>query len=568
MIVIRKIIIKYFNHGVVKHLLFLYNRIVIETVLFLRGDIFMSEQSSSSNGGIRSKFQERLHKIKLSRSKKYLQNQQFIQDKVQEIRKAVHKDVVLNDKKIHPKGIEKGKEGKVDTVRQVIVNIRATSQDRNYKIKKVGMKDCPPRQSISLGKSKNSNVHDELLDKGVVLSKAKLDTQAIEKKEDKEKENKVGLKKSVAKGKKYKGDGYEDKKEELLKEKGLEILEKLKESFEDKLDELEVLESELYFLRKDQENELELKKVKEIKKKIDELVEQVNNLIEQHNLYAKNYYIDHVIGIDDAVIVDDIIEYREMLDSFLDEKKFVKEYKALEEFKKLHGQLKSVRDDTNKLIQDNQKKIEEYDIRDKKYNDIKLGVVGVREMNRKCSLEIEQQNQYFSELMKKINHINREEYTTYHLRGIGELITQSLRYMGIMMVTPLTGLLPGIGMQAIATRRMIGNIYRNMHVEEVNHVHYDAINYDSELNHHLCEVDYTEVLLEDTLRDINRLKNDFMLQYDSRIPGYEDTLKTIEKMEDKILHNQNKVEIIKKNLKISKKINENKMIRVRKLNQE
>ena len=54
--------------------------------------------------------------------------------------------------------------------------------------------------------------------------------------------------------------------------------------------------------------------------------------------------------------------------------------------------------------------------------------------------------------------------------------------------------------------------------------------------------------------------------YNSNIPGYEDTLKNIEKIENKLLHNQNKVFIIKNNLRRSKKLNEDKMIKVRELN--
>ena len=56
--------------------------------------------------------------------------------------------------------------------------------------------------------------------------------------------------------------------------------------------------------------------------------------------------------------------------------------------------------------------------------------------------------------------------------------------------------------------------------------------------------------------------------YNSNIPGYEDTLKKIGQIEDKLLHNQNRVAIVKRNLKNSKKINEDKLILVRKMNEQ
>ncbi len=562
--------------------------------------------NNQGNGGIYSKFQQRLRKIRLSRSRKYVSNQDFIQDKVQEMKEIIHRDQEPSNRENVFKAIPEQRVVKEDNFSQVVEKIRSTAKDRNYGSKKVGVDTSKKDSKVEI---KNIQVDDlnkhsiskekviqsredekkvlvkpsleEYPQKHFVSSKTETELSNMESKEQRQvsqKKNKlidnepvVGFRKHkkviYAPSKKEEQNANVFKKEELLNIKGAEILDKLKGSFEDKLDELDVLESELYFLKKDQDEELVLKKVKEIKNKVNSLIEQINGMIEQYNLYAKNYYIDHVVGIDDKVLVDDIIDYREMLDSFSEEKKFVKEYKHLDEFKALYSKLKNVRDETNQIVKDNDLKIEKFGIRDKKYDEIKVGIVAVEKMNKDCSLEIERQNEYFSNLMEKINYIDRHEYMDYHLRGIGELISQTFRYMGLMMVSPLAGLLPGIGMQAIMTRRMIGNIYRNMRIEEVNHVYYEGIDYDSELNHHLCDVDYTSALLDDTLRDIGRLKSDFMLQYDSKIPGYEDTLKKIEKMEDRIYHNQNKVDIIKKKLQVSKKINDDKMMRIRRLNQ-
>ena len=358
----------------------------------------------------------------------------------------------------------------------------------------------------------------------------------------------------------------ENIKKELANDMGSEIILKIKSSFLEKIDELDVLESELFFIKDELDNELQLKKVKEIKKKINDLVKQVNELIEQYNLYNKNYYIDNVVGIDDNVIVDDIISYREMLDSFQDEKKFVKEYKALDEFKKLYGNLKRIKGETEELVRANEEKIEKYDIRDKKYDKIKLGVVKVKEINKDCNYEIEKQNKYFASLMQKVNKIDGHQYSTYKLKGLNDLMGMSLRYIGYMMISPLSGLIPSIGINAIATRRMIGNIYRNMKFEKVEHVYYEAVNYDSELNHHLCDVNYVDALLDDTLKDVSKLKEEFMMIYDSSLPGYDATLKNIMKIEEKVIRNQNKIDIVRKKLKVSKKLNENKLVRVKKLN--
>lgn len=561
----------------------------------------MNEQENSGNDGVHSKFQERLRNIRIIRSRKKGKNEQFVVDKVKEIRGKIQKEPgAVRVVKI-PKGIDgnkkKGTIHVVDdkqVVSKVIVDIRKTAADRDYqrvkggvdptvkvipknrKLDKVGIVKEPKKVSKSGEVSssdfvKGSAIREVELETGD-LGKNWVKTSGIEVKKD------VPLKDPRQPRKRY---GYVDRGESLkeklavqdpitqkglLREQGIRIIDRIKSSFEDKLDELVVLESELFLLEQDRENAIELKQVKEIKKRIDELIDRVNAIIEQYNLYKKNYYIDNLVGIDDGVLLDDIIDYRTLIDGFDAERKFVKEYKMLDEFRSLYSNLVQVKKDTKNLIEKNEQKINEFDVRDKKYDDIRLQMVQVDKVNKDCSLEMDRQNEYFSELMSKINHISREEYTTYHMRGIGELIGQSLRYMGLMLASPLAGFIPGIAINTLATRRMIGNIYQNMRMEPVHHVRYEAIDYDSEISRKLTDINYTSVLIDDTLKDIGRLKEDFMDQYDSRIPGYEDTLKKIDKMEQQIYRNQNRVEIVRKNLKASKKINANKLMRVRRLN--
>ena len=56
--------------------------------------------------------------------------------------------------------------------------------------------------------------------------------------------------------------------------------------------------------------------------------------------------------------------------------------------------------------------------------------------------------------------------------------------------------------------------------------------------------------------------------YNSNIPGYEDTLKKFDKLEKQLMRNLNMVLLHKQNLKRSKKLNEVKLARVKKMNDE
>ena len=55
--------------------------------------------------------------------------------------------------------------------------------------------------------------------------------------------------------------------------------------------------------------------------------------------------------------------------------------------------------------------------------------------------------------------------------------------------------------------------------------------------------------------------------YNSNIPGYQDTLKKLDKIEEKIINNKYKMDTIKNNLNKTRKLNENKIKKLEKLKQ-
>lgn len=538
------------------------------------------EDNSGNNGGIFSKFQERLKKIRISRSKKKKLQDEFVKEKVQEIKKEIRSDNTVyrkhivgigerRKKKISKSNVKVSKQVKsksvenANNVDKVIADIRITKNDRNYPKKKVGNNINNNQKVVNVIESNNKL--KEVKNKVSKDIKLKDKIQEVRDNKPQLPKKKVGATYSYNNHNNIK-ELKSHEKEALIKSMGADIVEKIKSGFEDRLDELAVIESELFLISQKQDETIELNKIKELKKRINGLIKEINIVIDEYNLYKSNFYIDNVVGLNDNVLVDNIISYRGLLDSLAGEKKFIKEYKALEEFKALRSSLEDIKHKTEIIKEENEEKIEKFDIRDKKYDNIKLKMARVKEVNNECNKEIAKQNKYFASIISKVSKIDKEEYITYHMKGIGSLVGQSLKYMGLMMVSPFAGLIPSIAIQTMATKKMIGNIYQQLHPEEVKHVRYSAINYERELNSHLTDINYTENLLYDTLSDVKRLKEDFLFIYNSRLPGYEDTLKNIVKIENMIIHNQNRVDMVKKNLKKSKKLNDKKLTLVKKLN--
>ena len=530
-----------------------------------------------SNNGMKGKFRERLRLIIVNRYKEIKgiesknnldnevsredENDKFIRERVNYIRKRLAEE--------REQGLDDG--FTVSRKRVGIGEVSSNVEVRKREIKNLDSSNVKEIHNIS----KNDDVHKD----GVREVKAHynvdkdLDNSAINcDKNDNHRIRKNLKRKKVGIGNENQRKNFCDRdiddKEKLKDELKVKIIKKIRSKLDDNINEIEVLESELYFLGIDNDKELELKKVQEIKKKIDNIIKKIDDIKREYDIFKNNYYLEDVTDLDDKLLIDDIIDYKNLLDNIFDNKKLVDDYKLLDEYKDLYDKLEDINGIRERLVSENENKINNYADRDKKYSVICEEVVKIEEIKKDVDSEIERQNRYLDNLMSKIGKIDKNEYSIYKFRGLGELISNSLKYMGLMMVSPFLGFLPGIAASTIATRSMIKNIRKNMGIEEIKKVHYVADDFNSEINHKLNDIDYVYYVIDDALDEIDRLKRDFLVQYNSSIEGYSDTLNKINKIEGKIINNRKKVDIIKRKMFQSKKINEDKMIKVKKLNQE
>ena len=529
------------------------------------------DDNNSSNSGVLSRFRERIRNIRINKSKKKKvkedEEKKFIEDKVKEIHRVVDNGPVVRKKGIYVE--DNIKEKDVEKV-----NIRKDNNERvidNNNIKNDDINNLDNSQEVIdvEKKERNNKVIDDNNIKNDDINNLDNRQDIVDVRENVGSNKIQGDSKELVDNKEIKKDDNNNKesnKDEKINEFRDELLIKIRNSFEDKMDELEVLEGELFLLSLEEENAVVIKEIKELQKKIDRFIKELNELILEYNAYKKNYYMDNIIMIDDSVIVDDLIDYRDMISSMDKEKKFVKDYKNMEEFKSLYNNLTSVKNEVELLKEKTRDKSRDFYERDDKYKRIKEDMVNISKIGLDSVEEVNRQNKYFDGLMDKINKINKEEYVTQHLKGFSDLAFASLKYMGLMMLNPLKGTIPGIGVQVVATKNLIGNLRNNLHWEEVKHVKYSAFNYEHEINDNIFDINYVSSYVDDAIFDIKKIKEDFLLQYDSRIPNYDNTLDSIKKIEHALYRNKNKIDKIRDNLKKSKKINDDKLVRVRELN--
>lgn len=550
-----------------------------------------------ANNGYKGRFRDRLRLIVINRYKKFkgivnkkkekvdnvkkIDNDKFIEERVNYIKKRISEE----KKKLEVEGgIVNRKSGinESNTSKEkVMVNNKGVSSSGKNTIIEVNDSRIEKKSSSGinedLSQKKDCDKEENKVKKNkVYVTKKNTNADIINNRNNKGKLQEVSSDKNVGKKieKKRKPrtslivkEDVRDK-EELKQELAVRIIKKIKSRLDDNLNELEVLESQLYFLNKDNSRELELAKVILIKKKIDEINKKIEKIRGQYEILKNNYYLEDVVEIDDKFLVDDIIKFRELVDSIDENREFVKEYKLLDEYRDLYEKLEEVSDIKERLVQENEEKIINYSDRDSNYVAICREVVEVDDIKKNVEEEIDRQNEYLNDLMKKVNKIDENEYVSYRFKGLGELIGSSLKYLGLMMMSPLAGFLPNIAVNTISAREMVRNIRKNMRLEEIKKVSYTAFNFNNEINRKLDDIDYIYYVIDDTISEVSRLKSDFLAQYNGNMIGYSDTLNKINELERMMGNNRKKVDIIRKYMLKGKKINKDKMIKVRKMNQD
>ena len=490
--------------------------------------------TGSSNNGLIGKFRERLRLIRINRYKKRVKykedNDKFIRDKISEIKRSINND----DK--------------------VVVRVRPISKGINNRVKVV-------KKNKFSDVSVDNKISNRDTDRKVFVDRV------IRRVRDTSSDRDYGKRYGINDKKKKISHNISSNDKDLVKDElRVKIIKRIRRDFDKKLAELDVLESELYFLDKDNDIAVDLDRVKEIKKKINDIIGKINNIIEQYNIYNNSYELENVIDIDDDSLVNDIINFKGLVNSY-DRSRLSNDYKLLDEYRDLYSKLDYISGIVDNINIKNVDKISSISDRDSKYKNINKDMGYVSDSISKCDMEIKRHNEYLAKVMAKVGDIDSREYTEYKVRGINELISQSFKYLGLLMISPFKGLVPSIMVDTLITRKMIKNIYDNMYIDKINRVEYMAYDYEREINSRLWDIDYTFGVIDDTINMVDRLKSDFGYIYDSRVKGYDDTLRKLDSISDRVLNNRYRMELVKNKLMASKRINDDKLKKVKVLNE-
>ncbi len=388
----------------------------------------------------------------------------------------------------------------------------------------------------------------------------------------------VGITDEDIKDKQEEIEDKEKKEEEIKTEKENQIvpikdLEKkiinlIKKDLVKVVNELEIYESELYILSEINNDEKTLDECKKNIAEVRKLLSKIEELKKKYDYLRDTYDFEYLLEIGNEEIIDNITELRNMVNN--DEMKtVVADYKLLDVYKFLYAKVDEIKENTGKIEEEKLKQEEELKKRDIDFEQLKNKVLDIKKINESYANFISQQNYNLRNLSGKISKIDSHEMIDYHMKGVGKYLFNSAKYLGLLMLNPLKGIFPSIATQTIITGHMVNHLRNNIKIEEERKMVYDAVDYSSSINIALNDLNYTSGQLDQTLDDLAKLKMEYnanFRQYQGDFLEYQEVIGKITSMQEAMINNKIKLEIMKNKMKKYRKENENTVQLVRQLN--
>lgn len=346
------------------------------------------------------------------------------------------------------------------------------------------------------------------------------------------------------------------------------ILSKVETIINDYKNKLEIIETDIYVLNTYIEDNKTKEKCKQEKEQIQSIIEKINKIKEQYKiLKSKNIELDY-LGIHNSLLIDDIYKYKKLVNNINDISKYQDKYKKSEIFLETNSLLETIENSIKKLEKSNKNKMNKISIDEKKFIEIKDNLFKYSFEFSRFNNFIEGQNSIIENMKDKVGEINSYEKKMTKFIGYDKLLFNNLKYISLLLLSPLKGLFPVIATSTLATKSTIDLLKKQVHIEESKQIVYTAENYEKQITTNISSVNDMKYLISSSISDIKKIKE--KLQQDKSLSSsleYKNIMGKINDIEIVLNNNKNKLDIIETKLNGYKKINSDKLVKVRKLNE-
>lgn len=341
---------------------------------------------------------------------------------------------------------------------------------------------------------------------------------------------------------------------------------KLCEKIKDLKFELELIDNEIFILSNNVSDSKSREKINEDRERIKEMLFTIEKIKEQLTIYENDNLIKDAIMLDDNNIMDDILDYKCLLNS---KQSFKEDYEKLEDYVIICEKIDNIYERCKELDEFKSNKLEELNINDEQFKILEKQALENESSFDMFKESIMQQEKLIDSLESNIDIINMEESISYNYDLLNKLVSLELKFVAIMSVMPMKGSIPLLALSALYSRNILLLLSKGNLVREEIKCNYFAKDYSTEIENLSYKLDDIGYMLNESLDSIKFVKsnliNNSTLRKNSK---YDELLFKINGVESFLNENISKVEIHKSKMKINKRRNDRKLEKILTLNQD
>jgi len=388
---------------------------------------------------------------------------------------------------------------------------------------------------------KDANKEIKFNKKIIGIDVVDIELKKIEYKTD-ELDEKVDLKKEIRK----------TKNEVVILKEVNEFINKSKENLKEIKEEVDTLKD----LSKEKNQD-----TKKIEERYKKLREKIDKLKKQYEAVKEKYDLSEFSILESIKLMDNIKEYKSLVS--LNEMDMMikvckKEITKIESVTVEYEEAKKVGTNIDN-IKDNQDKIKI------KFNKNKEDIKKLNNLEQEINNEIKNQEEVIEEMYKEASFFEKITRAEITRSGYGKMFSSLLNIIGGILTLPFTGKsIFGVALGNTMINRGLKTINSGLNVEKKLICEYKYTDIAHKISEVKDKVEYTNLIIEDNLKEIEKLKLNFKKykEYNNVLPEYSSILEKVNKLEEKLKLQQTKISKMNNKLEEEKKLNEQKMKKV------
>lgn len=343
----------------------------------------------------------------------------------------------------------------------------------------------------------------------------------------------------------------------------IKIVEKLKKEIKEKKNELEIIDTNIYILNKITDDEYDKEKLEEEQIKIKEMLNKITSIEEQLKIYTDDKVIDDNLMLDNKDLIDEISNYKQIINNTIS---FKKEYSKIEEYLIIVEQIDNINDRCIELDKKKKEQLYKLNISEEEIENIEKKLVLEDENINEIEEKINESKNIINNLDDKVEEIESETKIIHNYDKLEKLISLELKYLMLMGLSPLKGAIPYIAISAKATKDAIDILRSGSLVSTSQKTEYFAKDYQDIINDSYYKLEEINTDLNSSLSSISNIKEKLNIEIIENHPKASQLLDKINRVEEMIKDNLNKVEIYKSKMNLYKEKNYKKLQKVHDLN--